>query len=527
MTLIDLQMIEKLQTIGYSVEYIEQSLQKSPTLALLLNQFRGDFKPIEQGARSDGVNVYLSKGYDKLSTVAHELAHSSGSVYQAALKRTLDSYSNALDYANSRAMGEGEALYYEFKVAQELGEQKITRPFVWEHQQPVGLPKDVAPHIATIINTEYPLAQKITELGDINKDMIPSGMVSKAEEQTASANRVYRVPVPTYYEFNVLKFLGNKYPEDSYNQDYKATTGKDFTWNSYMAKTLAGRGQQHFGETGDDTLINQYVGGSVLGRLGDGDLLYGGAGNDTLVGNSGKDILLGGRDSDMLMGLAGDDTLGGNAGDDRLEGGEGNDVLVGSSGDDQLIGGPGNDLYYLTPGFGQDTLINTGGGTDRVVLHGFDQAQITQYVGRNQRDLVMQFDPNDRLTIKDYYAGGDNASMRFSVINDRTISQAAIFASYQHAAEHVPKPQSVLPARPNTASPDMVDTVLPNIATPNTAVLTQTANRETPLLSSADADPAMTSSRVTRADTGLDSPTGVDSPIGIDPQAPSSPTDPP
>lgn len=443
MALIHPQIVQSLQALDYSLEYIEQTIEKSPTLVNLLNQFTGEFKQIDNGARSDGVNVYLSKGYDKLSTLAHELTHSSGSHYQEALKRNLTSYADALDYANSRAMGEGEALYYEFKVAQELGEQKITRPFVWENQQPVGVPKDLAPQIMTIIDTTAPLEQKISQLGDLNKDMIPSGMVNKAEEQTMSANRVYHIPVPTYYEFNILKFLGNKYPNDSYGKDYQAVMGKDFVWNSYMAKTLADRLSQHYGESGDDTLVNQYEGGSVLGKMGNGDLLYGGGGNDTLIGNSGKDILLGGRDNDQLIGLAGDDVLGGNAGDDSLDGGAGNDVLVGGEGNDTLIGGQGNDLYYLSPGFGKDTLINTGdgintgGGADKVVFHGFDQQQITQNTVKDQNDLVMRISPNDQLTIKDYFSGGDNASISFTVINDPNVSQAQIIDNYRQTAGRV------------------------------------------------------------------------------------------
>lgn len=443
MAVIHPQIVQSLQALDYSLEYIEQTIEKSPTLVNLLNQFTGEFKQIDNGARSDGVNVYLSKGYDKLSTLAHELTHSSGSHYQEALKRNLTSYADALDYANSRAMGEGEALYYEFKVAQELGEQKITRPFVWENQQPVGVPKDLAPQIMTIIDTTAPLEQKISQLGDLNKDMIPSGMVNKAEEQTMSANRVYHIPVPTYYEFNILKFLGNKYPNDSYGKDYQAVMGKDFVWNSYMAKTLADRLSQHYGESGDDTLVNQYEGGSVLGKMGNGDLLYGGGGNDTLIGNSGKDILLGGRDNDQLIGLAGDDVLGGNAGDDSLDGGAGNDVLVGGEGNDTLIGGQGNDLYYLSPGFGKDTLINTGdgintgGGADKVVFHGFDQQQITQNTVKDQNDLVMRISPNDQLTIKDYFSGGDNASISFTVINDPNVSQAQIIDNYRQTADKV------------------------------------------------------------------------------------------
>ena len=65
MALIHPQIVQSLQALDYSLEYIEQTIEKSPTLVNLLNQFTGEFKQIDNGARSDGVNVYLSKGYDK------------------------------------------------------------------------------------------------------------------------------------------------------------------------------------------------------------------------------------------------------------------------------------------------------------------------------------------------------------------------------------------------------------------------------------------------------------------------------
>ena len=88
-----------------------------------------------------------------------------------------------------------------------------------------------------------------------------------------------------------------------------------------------------------------------------------------------------------------------------------------------LVGGTGNDLYYFTKGFGHDTIINVGGGKDTLYLadRGYDELSL---VTQEKQDLTLDFatsSPNnnekthtptdDQLTIKDFYLGGDNASL--------------------------------------------------------------------------------------------------------------------
>ncbi|WP_281349967.1 calcium-binding protein [Paenibacillus tengchongensis] len=78
--------------------------------------------------------------------------------------------------------------------------------------------------------------------------------------------------------------------------------------------------------------------------------LTGSEAGETLTGNGGDDVLLG---------LGGSDKLYGNEGNDRLEGGEGTDTLQ---------GGAGNDTYLFGKGYGNDTIVEYGGGTDTVNL---------------------------------------------------------------------------------------------------------------------------------------------------------------
>ncbi len=106
-------------------------------------------------------------------------------------------------------------------------------------------------------------------------------------------------------------------------------------------------------------------------------VVNGTAAAEQLVGSSGRDLLDGLAGDDQLFGLGGDDWLVAGAGNDYLDGGAGNDVQLGGDGNDQLggdagndtlAGGAGNDTYVYRPGAGEDTIINTGGGTDWLIF---------------------------------------------------------------------------------------------------------------------------------------------------------------
>ena len=86
------------------------------------------------------------------------------------------------------------------------------------------------------------------------------------------------------------------------------------------------------------------------------DVLHGGAGNDDISGNEGDDILYGDEGKDRLHGGNGNDFLYGGAGNDTLNGNNGDDYFDGGEGDDYLDGGRGRDTFYLSYGWGVDTV---------------------------------------------------------------------------------------------------------------------------------------------------------------------------
>jgi Ca2+-binding RTX toxin-like protein len=83
-------------------------------------------------------------------------------------------------------------------------------------------------------------------------------------------------------------------------------------------------------------------------------------GSDYLFAVPTGGTLSGGAGKDELWGQAGNDTLDGGDGDDKLFGANGTDTLVGGAGMDVLDGGAGSDTYVFAPGFGQDTIEETG-----------------------------------------------------------------------------------------------------------------------------------------------------------------------
>lgn len=70
---------------------------------------------------------------------------------------------------------------------------------------------------------------------------------------------------------------------------------------------------------------------------------------DLLLGDAQDNTYYGGNSADALYGGAGDDTLNGMGGIDLLSGGTGNDILLGEA---------GNDTYLLTPGSGNDLMVD-------------------------------------------------------------------------------------------------------------------------------------------------------------------------
>jgi Ca2+-binding RTX toxin-like protein len=203
--------------------------------------------------------------------------------------------------------------------------------------------------------------------------------------------------------------------------------GDDQLTGGGEADTLDG-GEGHDtldGGAGNDILLagqgnDILIGGGNADTLdaGDGDdSLDGGAGNDILLAGAGNDQLIGGGNADTLDGGSGNDTLDGVAGDDILLGGEGDDTLLGGGDHDVLDGGTGNDilegaagddLFHFKIGYGQDTIQNPGGGTDRLQF-GTDLNPLQLILSRQVNDLrIAVHGSADAVTVRDWYTGTSN-----------------------------------------------------------------------------------------------------------------------
>ncbi len=113
------------------------------------------------------------------------------------------------------------------------------------------------------------------------------------------------------------------------------------------------------------------------------DTIYGYGGGDTLKGGDGNDVLYGGADNDTLRGQAGDD------------------IMVGGVGDDDLYGEEGDDEYHWAVGDGNDSIQETVGGFDSIVLDEAISPDDVRLI-RSGRDLKIYID-NEVLTVEDHF----------------------------------------------------------------------------------------------------------------------------
>ena len=85
-----------------------------------------------------------------------------------------------------------------------------------------------------------------------------------------------------------------------------------------------------------------------------------------------------------------------------LTGTDGNDVLDGTADHaaDTLNGGLGNDTYVFGPGYGMDTVMDSGGNDQVLLVGGLTPADVT--VSRSPRDLILTINATgETLTLKD------------------------------------------------------------------------------------------------------------------------------
>jgi Ca2+-binding RTX toxin-like protein len=112
---------------------------------------------------------------------------------------------------------------------------------------------------------------------------------------------------------------------------------------------------------------------TLLTRMPDGTIRYGGPEHVVFNGTAGNNRIWSSEGDDTVRGNDGNDWVQGGDGNDNLIGGLGDDILLDSNGDDTIKGGDGNDTLSSGQGFGGDLL--QGGRDNDVLIHGNDLAE--------------------------------------------------------------------------------------------------------------------------------------------------------
>jgi VCBS repeat-containing protein len=161
-----------------------------------------------------------------------------------------------------------------------------------------------------------------------------------------------------------------------------------------------------------DAPIRVWTTDTVVEFAGQGyDVVYSAA-DFTLPDNVEELHLLDFTDARFARGNDGDNAIYGNAYDNRLEGAGGDDLIAGGFGDDVLDGGAGNDVLYgeygnnvynLGAGYGQDTVISYGGGTDSVHIVGDIPASEVTLTRQGDDVVIGLAGGSDRMVLSNWF----------------------------------------------------------------------------------------------------------------------------
>ena len=122
-----------------------------------------------------------------------------------------------------------------------------------------------------------------------------------------------------------------------------------------------------------DDPATSYNESTLLTRMPDGTIRYGGPEHVVFNGTGGNNRVWASEGDDTIRGNDGNDWVQGGDGNDNHIGGLGDDILLDSNGDDTIKGGDGNDTLSSGQGFGGDLL--QGGRDNDVIIHGNDLAE--------------------------------------------------------------------------------------------------------------------------------------------------------
>jgi trimeric autotransporter adhesin len=271
----------------------------------------------------------------------------------------------------------------------------------------------------------------------------------------------------TYAVTNALDTVTEKLNEgtDTVQSNINYTLGdnlENLRGSGHAALTLTGNelDNQIIGNGAADTLIGG-LGNDGLADSGGAARMQGGLGDDTYIvtnsattvqenANEGDDTVktsvsyrlsahlerLIGTGNAALTLTANDDgaiLIANNTGN-TLVGGAGDDTLQGGAGADLLQGGAGNDRYVLQRGGGRDTVIDSAGGADSVLVKG-NLTAADLLLTRSERDVIVSIKgTRDALILKNWFtdtlgqeSAGAVESIRFES------GAAALDSAYLHS----------------------------------------------------------------------------------------------
>ena len=144
------------------------------------------------------------------------------------------------------------------------------------------------------------------------------------------------------------------------------------------------------------------VNGTAAGETLDGTSI-----DDYIIANAGDDIIVGYAGNDIVYADLGDDEIYGGDGDDLLNGGDGNDIIYFGKGIDVAYGDSGDDTYYYLIGDGEDTIADSSGSNDRIVLASTISVEDLVF-SPNGDDLIITFTgyANDEILVTDQLIAG-------------------------------------------------------------------------------------------------------------------------
>lgn len=188
----------------------------------------------------------------------------------------------------------------------------------------------------------------VTELADEGTDTVESSITYTLTDNVENL---------TLVNIGAINGTGNDLDNiitgNNWNNQLAGGAGDDILDGRTGADTL-------LGGTGDDIYIVDNSNDIVTELLDEGYDEVQSSASFTLSDNV-EDLILTGSNAINGTGNALDNAIYGNSADNHLYGLAGNDTLDGGEGADSLEGGLGDDTYYWEEGYGNDTIMETGG----------------------------------------------------------------------------------------------------------------------------------------------------------------------